>query len=98
MSPRTTGFPAAANLGFLSLGPRGMQCLKDRRCNPLDTAAGLEAISETRDRSVYAGLEWLVPTAIVVTQKCVGTLLQEAARQLLSPMATQSALPPLFVV
>jgi hypothetical protein len=44
---------------------------------------GLRAVAEHReDMSMMAGLEWLLPTAVVVwlTNKYVGTLLQEAAK------------------
>jgi hypothetical protein len=45
-------------------------------------AAGVKVDLEVRSSSIYAGLEWLVPTAIAVfiTQKYLGTLLQEAAK------------------
>ena len=45
-------------------------------------SAGVKADAEVRESSVYAGVEWLVPTAIVVfiAQKYIGTLLQEAAK------------------
>ena len=45
-------------------------------------SAGLKAEAEVRESSVYAAIEWLVPTAIVVfiAQKYIGTLLQEAAK------------------
>jgi hypothetical protein len=44
--------------------------------------AGLRAEVEVRESSVYAGIEWLVPTAIAVffAEKYIGTLLQEAAK------------------
>jgi hypothetical protein len=43
---------------------------------------GVSTASERRPQEVSAGVEWLLPTAVVVfiAQKYVGTLLQEAAK------------------
>lgn len=43
---------------------------------------GASISSERRPQTIYAGVEWLLPTAVAVfiAQKYVGTLLQEAAK------------------
>jgi len=45
-------------------------------------SGGISTSSERRPQQIYAGIEWLLPTAVVVfiAQKYVGTLLQEAAK------------------
>jgi hypothetical protein len=45
-------------------------------------SCGVRTSSERRPQEIYAGVEWLLPTAVVVfiAQKYVGTLLQEAAK------------------
>jgi hypothetical protein len=45
-------------------------------------SCGISTSSERRPQEIYAGVEWLLPTAVVVfiAQKYVGTLLQEAAK------------------
>jgi len=45
--------------------------------------AGLVVVKERRENSVFAGVEWLLPSAIVIFigEKYFGTMIQEAAKE-----------------